>query len=604
MRGFLEGKRRWTAAAVLAAVLALPAAATAEPFTVQTLHFDTVVGPDDNKHCDVIGDLYTPKSASRKNRASAILTTNGFGGSKNGQRALAESAAKRGYVALSYSGLGFGGSGCKIQLDDRDWDGKAASQLITFLGGGSEAKDGTRIDYVARDRRGSDGKRHPHDPSVAMIGGSYGGQVQYAAAGIDPRLDTIVPIITWNDLSYSLVPNSTDFKKGVTSATPGVPKFIWALLFAVVGMEQGIVHTPEDPSRLTSGTCPNFDPQVCPSLLNNALANTPDPATLRLLRHASVASFIDKIKIPTLLMQGQADTLFNLNESVATYSALRKNDVPVKLVWHSWGHSDNARTDGEFDDKHPTKSYQGTMVFKWFDHYLRGKGPEPKLDFCFYRDWEAVAPHKNAAPAYECRDRYPGVAQKNLFLSGSEDLVSKAGKAVSGSAALLAPPEIPTSITEISAVDQSIPIFDAPGTATEFSSPPLRKDLDVAGIPKVKLELSAPLQPVTGAVGEFGQTVLFFKLYDVSPGGDVTLPHRLIAPVRIPVTTEHVEVELPGIVHRFKQGHRVQLVVSGSDLAYRGNILPQPVTVKTNASRPGVLSLPVASAKRARSALP
>ena len=45
-----------------------------------------------------------------------------------------------------------------------------------------------------------------------MIGGSYGGQIQYAVAEQDPRLDTIIPIITWNDLSYSLAPNNTSLR--------------------------------------------------------------------------------------------------------------------------------------------------------------------------------------------------------------------------------------------------------------------------------------------------------------------------------------------------------------------------------------------------------
>ncbi len=44
-----------------------------------------------------------------------------------------------------------------------------------------------------------------------MIGGSYGGQIQYAVAMQDKRVDALIPIITWNDLAYSLAPNNTDF---------------------------------------------------------------------------------------------------------------------------------------------------------------------------------------------------------------------------------------------------------------------------------------------------------------------------------------------------------------------------------------------------------
>ena len=61
-----------------------------------------------------------------------MLTTNGFGGSKNDQRGMARLLA--GYVVLSYSGLGFGGSGARSPSTPR-YDGRAASQLISYLGG-------------------------------------------------------------------------------------------------------------------------------------------------------------------------------------------------------------------------------------------------------------------------------------------------------------------------------------------------------------------------------------------------------------------------------------------------------------------------------------
>src|SRR3954451_16329150 len=142
--------RSIAAATAVLAVLAVAPAAQAENFTKTTLHFATKVGPNGDQSCDVIGDLYKPDSATAATPAPAILTTNGFGGSKDDQADIGKLAASRGYVVLSYSGLGFGGSGCKITLDDRDFDGKAGSQLVTFLGGGKAAKDGTKVDYVRR----------------------------------------------------------------------------------------------------------------------------------------------------------------------------------------------------------------------------------------------------------------------------------------------------------------------------------------------------------------------------------------------------------------------------------------------------------------------
>ena len=172
-------------------VVVVSPAAAAEP-TKRALTFDVVVGPKDDTPCTVTADLYTPAGASRSRPVPAILATNGFGGSKSDFEELAPAYARRGYAFLAYSGLGFGNSGCKITLDDPDWDGKAGKQLVSFLGGTKAAKDGTRIDFIKKDG--------PGDPRVGMIGGSYGGQIQFAIAGIDRRLDTIVPQITWNDL--------------------------------------------------------------------------------------------------------------------------------------------------------------------------------------------------------------------------------------------------------------------------------------------------------------------------------------------------------------------------------------------------------------------
>ena len=95
------------------------------------------VGPTNATTCDVVGDLYVPDTASPTSRVPAILTTNGFGGSKDDQAGIGKAFAQRGYVVLSYSGLGFGGSDCKITLDDPDYDGKAAQQLVGYLGGKS-----------------------------------------------------------------------------------------------------------------------------------------------------------------------------------------------------------------------------------------------------------------------------------------------------------------------------------------------------------------------------------------------------------------------------------------------------------------------------------
>src|SRR3954453_5991858 len=406
-------------AATAALALAPASALAADPFTVKALTFDVMTGPKSDTPCEVSADLYKPNDASAANPAAAVMGTNGFGGSKADFQALGSAYARRGYVFLAYSGLGFGGSGCKITLDDPDWDGRAGSQLVSFLGGTKAATDGTKVDYVLQDK--------PGDPRVGMIGGSYGGQIQFAIAGLDPRMDAIVPQITWNDLSYSLTPNNTDFTRGVTFNTPGVSKVDWPVLFFGLGVGQGFQHafTDQDPSHL-SGTCPNFDDRVCLSLVQSGSTGYPDATTLELLRHASVASYIKNIRIPTFPARGQSDTLFDQREAAPTSRALRAQGTPVKMLWRSAGHSGGGLGAQESSSTALEGSYESRMELEWFDYYLRGIGDPPALDFSFLRDW-ALPRAGDGAPSVGETPSYPAGRDEACYLSGGHGLGAPRG---------------------------------------------------------------------------------------------------------------------------------------------------------------------------------
>ncbi|MDI9913913.1 hypothetical protein [Rhodococcus sp. IEGM 1379] len=95
------------------------------------------IGPDLAAPCTVIGELIILDGVRAGNPAPAILTTNGFGGSYKDELPAVQSFAKNGYFGLAYSGLGFGGTSCKIALDSPAYDGVAALQLVSFLGGAS-----------------------------------------------------------------------------------------------------------------------------------------------------------------------------------------------------------------------------------------------------------------------------------------------------------------------------------------------------------------------------------------------------------------------------------------------------------------------------------
>src|SRR3954447_17304629 len=258
---------------------------------------------------------------------------------------------------LSYTGIGcVDGETCPNALDDREHDGAAASQLLRFLGGDPSivaVDDATHtrvhVNQVVRDD-GTNGTRY--DPAVGMVGGSYGGQIQFATAAYEHehgknRLDAIVPIITWNDLSYSLDPNNgtlpggTALSGSVSSNVPGAFKYQWSVLFTGEGVAEGLediqalASNPGSFPQWVQDNCANFSPQVCTALTEVATQGYPSQASIAFLRQASVASYIRDIRVPPLLAQGEADTLFDLQESVATYQKLKRQGTPVALEWQS-----------------------------------------------------------------------------------------------------------------------------------------------------------------------------------------------------------------------------------------------------------------------------
>jgi len=573
------------APAMASAAAPAPAQSPAVTVSVRAITVNVVVNKKNTPvNCTIKADLYTPSTATPATRAAAILTTNGFGGSKADQAKTGMGFGKLGYVVLSYSGLGFGGSSCPITLDDRDHDGEAASQLVQLLGGSREmnaftddaAKTPVVIDTVIR----QDTPGQANDPAVGMIGGSYGGEVQFAAAAVDPRVDTIIPLITWNDLAFSLAPNGASLPANSVSypaTNPGVSKYQWSTLFFSVGFVVGAQNPQIDVTQpLTK--CGNFEVAACQAKAQLDAQGYPDAATVAYARSKSVASYLDKVKVPVLLAQGQADTLFTLQESVATYAALRANGTPVKLLWQSWGHSTSQPRPGELDLADPMSSHQGRVFAQWFDHYLRGAADAPALDFSYYRPWADTT--GDASTAYASASSYPVAAPTTVHLSGSDALVRDPGQVQPGTAMFTGPGAgAPTSYTETSAVDQKQPVTDAPGTAARWSTTPLAQDVDLVGSPVLTVKLDAASTEATQGGGPGGQLELFAKLYDVAPDGTVDLPNRVIAPVRVADVTQPVRIELPALVHRVPAGHRIALTLSATDFAYRNSDLAQPVDV-------------------------
>ncbi|WP_329125303.1 CocE/NonD family hydrolase [Streptomyces sp. NBC_01465] len=588
----LSRSRKALAMAVGAAAIAAPltftgpASATTADYTVTPLKFTVQAG---GRSCTVDADLYRPAGVDRQHTAPAVLTTNGFGGAKSdgGTAGTAKAFASRGYVALAYSGLGFGNSGCLISLDDPRIDGRAASKLVDFLAGSLAADDGTKADYVTRDGR--------NDPRVGMIGGSYGGAVQMAAASVDHRIDALVPMITWNDLSYALDPNNAGQRRGVSSDTAGVFKYQWSNGFYLIGESQPILNPGSlDPSRINTLDCLHFVSDACSTMRLLNSGSYPRDKTEDMqdyARSVSPVSYLKGVRAPTLLIQGQTDSLFNLNEATATYKTLKAQGTEAKMIWQSPGHS-GGQAAGELNlaQGNLETSYTGQRVLAWFDRYLQHKhSTDTGPAFAYYRAYESGYGEARSLPA---------LSQK-LYLSGDGKLVDNRHKVTRGARTytnLLTP----TSHSEFSlAGSLGLPDpapFDAPGTYLGWSTQPLTEAVDVVGSPKATLKVLSPVAAHTQRSHDAAnKLVLFAKVYDVAPDGTKTLVNRLVAPVRVPDVNKPFTVNLPGIVHRYEAGHRLEFVIAASDDAYVGNKGIKPVTVVSAPGSTGALELPVVS---------
>ena len=527
-------------------------AVAAEPgFTVSDHDIPVVDGPDDDQDVVIDASLYVPDGVGAGNRAPVVINAHGFNGSKaTNDNGMNELLAEAGYVVFAYSSRGFGETTGKIGLDSVDYDVKDVRQLIDWL---AERPEVQLDDAAAK------------DPRLGMVGPSYGGGIQLQVAGVDDRVDVIVPYITWHSLVSSLSPNYLNTDLRLQEGRPiGVFKEQWTSLFFASGNGQVLTSPPGSGVPVP---CPNFVDPLCELYTRSVLEGRATPETVEILKTASPATAprLGNIDIPTLLIQGQADTLFTVNEAAANYTAIKANGAPVKMVWYDGGHG-YPYAEGELE-------FVQQRTLAWFDRHLSGDrsvrtGPE----FEYYRRWGGGS----GAERYVAARSYPVGTTARLFPSSDGTLQAKAGDATAGEVAF-GSTAASMSYSETSNFQNTdpfndIPASDPPGTFAAFTTPPLERAATVVGIPTVRFSLESAI----------GEAQLFAKLYDVAPDGSEMLIRRLVAPIRATDLTQVVEAQLVGIAHRFDAGHQIRLVLASTDAAYAN--LRTPTTYTMNLS--------------------
>ncbi|GAA1803648.1 alpha/beta fold hydrolase [Planosporangium flavigriseum] len=517
-------------------------------------------GPGGDQDVTLDTRLYLPKSADASHPVPAVLLAHGFGGTKLDSVSDAQSLAEHGYAVLTWTAQGFGRSTGQIHLDSPDWEVKDAKNLVDWLARRPEVR-----------------KDSANDPRVAAVGGSYGGGLSLLLAAHDRRIDAIVPMITWNDLARAFLPN------GIGGGPEnGVFKKQWAGMFFGSGGSMGgtaPVAQPRGPRGAdpSAAQCGRFALDVCQVYLEMATTGRPSARAIDLLRRSSPAGVLDRIKAPTLLIQGEADSLFPLSEADANAKGIAANGTPVRVAWFTGGHDGGQ---GPQSDQDRVKF----LTAQWLDHYLAGKGAKPNNSFTYSRISGIDASGDGlVAAGFNVAD-YPGTGGTKTERVTVEGPPQPAANPPNGN---------PAAVSSLAGVGGAIGnlasgmTIEVPGQHADFYSAPLAKTTDVTGSPTVQLKVASPTR----------EAVLFVKLYDVDANGQPTLPNGLVAPVRLTGLPTSIDqavpttVTLPAIVRRFEQGHRLRITVSTSDQSYLSPAAPTVYTVAAN----GPVTLPTAA---------
>ena len=462
---------------------------------------------------------YLPK----KLPAPAILIAHGFGGSKDSVESDAKFFAAKGFVVMTWSARGFGESTGQIEMNSIDSEVADTRALITHL---AKSKN------VLLDGEG--------DPRVGIIGSSYGGANALLTASQDSRIDAVISDISWSDLEQGLFPQSVE-----RSLSSGPFKKVWAgTFFSAVTLQSAYL-----------GECGAFAQRWCDAYQNAVLQGSPSPTDKKLLASVSPIKYASSISAPTLLSQGQADSLFPLSESYKLAQELKKNKTEnlLSMIWHADGH----------DGSNAQAPYLREQFLLWFQKHLL----EREIEFPIFQFTRS-----NGSISLQDSTVIPKVftSEKLPFENEPKQL-----QLVTPTAAMIYPiGGVPSAISALPGIGSAgalasqllsnlagfSPAF-LPGQSGLLESAPLTEPISIVGPSSIKVRITSTEPDAT----------LFFSLVTKTPSGAINLPNGIVAPVRITNISDggtDVVVNLPATILDASIGDVIAVGISSTDQGY------------------------------------
>jgi ABC-2 type transport system ATP-binding protein len=341
-----------------------------------------------------------------------------------------------------------------------------------------------------------------------MVGESYGGGIQFAAAERDCRVDAIAPTIAWHSLVTSLDKNQT-------------PKAGWGNILASVSSSA------------------KLDPAIIAADHEMDTTGVIDARSAAFFESRGPAQFLSSVRVPTLILQGTVDDLFTLDEGIANYETLRRQGTTVSMAWFCGGHGVCLTNPGSAIEV-------GPLSLAWMERYVARDASVHVLKGFAFVDQRGTS---YAAAGYPLPSGAPIVAM------GSGRLALKAG---GGSG----PPTVAPNAQAANVVDLvAKAVTPGPASNALNVTVPIAHAAAVVGAPELSLTYSGTAASGTAPSRVFAQLV--------DPATGIVLNNQITpVPVTLDGRSHTVTVPLESVGYSAHAGTSLELQVVATTVAY------------------------------------